>query len=208
MVFVALAAVLASGGCAGEPAHPRADARDHASPSEPPPSRSRPRPKRPTAPREPIRPKTPIVQVEALGGADRWRVVTAIRDLKTMGFWDDLTGHLEVVRVSTRPGAERIPDDERLADSVYTARLTGPVRGQECDILVFSRALADDVVRQAAYYAEGRLAAPPPSLRQFWSVILAHELGHCTTRGQRGEGFSTTWERRVLERLGVARIGS
>ena len=175
---------------------PRAEGR-HDKPARRPKPRERP----PTA-------DLPILSNEGLDPKDRFRIARAKRDLERLGFWKELTGHLAVVRVATRPGPERVPEDGHLADALYTAKITGRVRGRVCDILIFSQALADDVGRQASYYAEGRLASPPPTLRQFWAVILAHELAHCTKRGQRGETFSSRWERRVLAAYGASRVGS
>ena len=147
------------------------------------------------------------VENEGLTPADRRRVRRAVEDLKRLGFWRDLTSHVASVRVGTRPGPERVPPDGHLADAVLNVRL-GTYPGYSCDIMIFSQALEDDVANQTIYYSEGRLAAAPPTLRQFWAVILAHELAHCSKRGQRGEAHSTPWERRVLEAFGASRLGS
>ena len=146
---------------------------------------------------------------EAFGVAHRI-VQRAIEDLKRLGFWDDLTGHLFAVRISSRNGAARIPEDEHLADAVWLAYQdpkTGKF-GDICDVFMFTRAIRNDVANQNVYYTEGRLEAPPPTLRQFWAVLLGHELAHCTNRGQKGEAYSTSWEVRILDGFGADRVGS
>ena len=147
------------------------------------------------------------VENEGLTPADRRLVRRAVEDLKELGFWRELTSHVASVQINTRPGPERIPRDGRLADALMTVRL-GRHAGYSCDIVIFSEALTNDVANQAVYYSEGRLAAPPPTLRQFWAIILAHELAHCSPRGQRGEAYSSRWERRVLEAFGRSRLGT
>ncbi|MDQ4095410.1 MAG: hypothetical protein M3174_04290 [Actinomycetota bacterium] len=143
----------------------------------------------------------------ALNRADRRSVERAVADLKRLGFWKRLTREVETVIVSTRPGPGRVPPDGHLANAIRNVRL-GRHAGYVCDVMIFSFALKRDVARQEIYYSEGRLPHPPPTLRQFWAVILAHELAHCTDRGARGEAYSTIWERRVLDAFGIARLGS
>ena len=138
---------------------------------------------------------------------DRRRVDRAVADLKELGFWKRLTRPVETVVVSTRPGASRAPRDGHLADAVRNVQL-GRRPGYVCDVMIYSQALVDDVARQAVFYDQGRLSAPPPTLRQFWAVILAHEVAHCSDAGQRGESHSTRWERRVLEGYGASRLGT
>ena len=163
---------------------------------------SRPQRRRPTRPEK-------VGYVNAgLTAADRAHIGRAVRDLEELGFWKELTAHVVRVKIASRPGVGRILEDERLADSIMTVEVTGPWRGMWCDVLIYSTALAEDIEQQAVYYSEGRLSAPPPSLREFWAVILAHELAHCSPRGQRGEAYSTKWEGRVLRALGRARVGS
>ena len=138
---------------------------------------------------------------------DRARVERAIRTLKRLGFWDDLTGSLDFVIVRTRSGARRIPQDGHLADSLFTVYIGPGPDGLVCDVVIFSRALSDDVVLQSTYYEQGTLESLPPSLRQFWAEILGHELAHCTDKGQEGEKRSTRWEHRILAAMGVSRVG-
>ena len=136
------------------------------------------------------------------------RIARAVRDLRRLGYWKELTTHVVRVVIAGRPGEGRVPKDGRLAQALMTLHTTGPYPGSWCEIAIFSRALEEDIARQAVYYSEGRLAVPPPTLRQFWAVILAHELAHCSPRGQKGEGYSTDWEARVLAAFGRARVGS
>lgn len=152
-------------------------------------------------------PKGVGIDNRALTAADERRVRRAIADLRRLRFWKDLTAEVKSVRISTRPGPERIPGDGHLADAIRNVEL-GRRPGFVCDVMLFSQAIADDVARQGSFYSQGRLTGPPPTLRQFWAVILAHELAHCTDRGQRGEAYSTKWEGAVLHSFGAARLGS
>jgi hypothetical protein len=103
-----------------------------------------------------------------------------------------------------------VPRDGHLADSLWTYYQDPDTKelGDLCDVIMFTRAVRDDVTRQALYYAQGRLDHPAPSLAQFWTVLLAHEIAHCTKRGQKGERYSTSWETKILEGYGIARVGS
>ena len=152
---------------------------------------------------EPRRAKLTIAAL----GRGRMRSRQAVADLKKLGFWAPLTRHVTEVVISTRAGRGSVPEDGHLADAIRNVQL-GKRPGYVCDVMIFSTALADDVARQEAYYYAGTLQAPPPTLRQFWAVILAHELAHCSERGQRGEEHSTRWERKVLAAYGSARAGS
>ena len=138
---------------------------------------------------------------------DRRRVDRAVQDLRLLGFWPRLTKHVVAVTISTRPGEASIPKDGHLADAQRYVR-SKPTLDWACHVRIYSQALADDVDRQGVYYSEGRLASPPPTVRQFWAVIVAHEVGHCSPRGQRGEAYSTLWEERVLDAFGRGRLGS
>ena len=139
--------------------------------------------------------------------ADRKRVDKAVSDLKDLGFWRELTKHVVQVNVATRPGLERIPEDGHLADAIMNVQLE-PRAGYVCEIMIFSDALANDVTDQLGFYLDGRLSTPPPTLRQFWAVILAHEVGHCSPKGQKGEAHSTEWEQKVLAAFHTTRLGT
>lgn len=136
------------------------------------------------------------------------RIARAVRDLRELGYWEELTTHVVRVVIAARPGEGRVPKDGRLAQALMTAHSTGRYPGSWCEVAIFPHALEEDIARQAVYYSQGRLAAPPPTLRQFWTVILAHELAHCSPLGQKGEAYSTRWEARVLAAFGRARVGS
>ena len=156
------------------------------------------------------RPRTePRVVNVAQGRKEQRRVRLAVVDLRRLGVWKKLTRHLHIVKIGTRPGVERIPGDGHLADAVFTfaSRDHSPT-GLVCDIVFFSSAMSNDVARQAQYYAQGALDHEPPTLREFWAVVLAHELAHCDTPGQKGEAYSERWEKRILAKLGKARAGS
>jgi hypothetical protein len=200
-ISLAVAASLILGACSGSSAPPRADRGKRpttATPSEFPEEGR-------TKKRQPTRPELRIDN-QGHTRADRGRVARAIRTLKALGFWDDLTDHLYSVVVRTRPGERRKPADGHLADSLFTVRIGPGPDGLVCDVVIFSEALADDVVLQNSYYAQGSLSSPPPTLRQFWAVILGHELAHCTDKGQKGEKRSTRWEKRILRAMGAGRV--
>lgn len=185
--------------CSDPPAENRRVAKSDAEAA--PSIRSRPRHRAPTRPRW-------FVLNEGLTRRDRHRIRQAVSDLKRLGFWKRLTDHLWQVRISTRPGEARIPQDGHLADAIYTFQQgRGSNLEPVCDIFFYSRAMTLDAERQAAAEAAGALEEPAPSLRQFWAVVLAHELAHCTGKGQKGEKHSTRWEERVLEALGADRLG-
>lgn len=134
----------------------------------------------------------------------------AVADLKAMGYWDDLTKKIDWIRISSREGPGSIPSDGHLGDSLWTYYRDDATGnwGDLCDVVLYTPAIKHDVARQGAYYSQGRLEHPPPTLDQFWAVLLAHELAHCSARGQKGEAYSTRWETRVLEGYGVDRVGS
>ncbi|MBA2725007.1 MAG: hypothetical protein H0U53_03360, partial [Actinobacteria bacterium] len=73
-----------------------------------------------------------VIAVNGALGADRKLVAQAIADVKTVGFWRELTGHLYSVRMGVRPGEERIPEDGHLADAIRTIKLDGDVGGIYC----------------------------------------------------------------------------
>jgi hypothetical protein len=136
------------------------------------------------------------VENDALGDSKQL-VRRAINDLKDLGFWDDLTDHLYVLKISTRPGPDRIPDDKHLADAFLTGQIDETTAGSLCDLMFFPDAMVADLVRYDDYYNRGLLPDPTPTLRQFWASIVGHELGHCLDHG-RGEPTAERWERKVL----------
>lgn len=198
-----MTAALIAAGCSDD-VHPRAGAEDRRPTPGNAPEETSPRQPKQRKKTRPLR-----LRIDNLGQTrgDRARVEGSIRILKRLGFWDDLTEHLDFVVVRTRPRESRIPEDGHLADSLYTVDIGPGPDGLVCDVLIFSEALENDVALQASYYEQGSLDAPPPSLRQFWAVIVGHELAHCTDKGQEGEKRPTRWERRILEAMGVNRAG-
>jgi hypothetical protein len=136
------------------------------------------------------------VQNDALGDSEEL-VERAIADLKRLGFWGDLTDHLYVLKISSRPGPDRIPDDGHLADAFLTAQIDETTAGSLCDVMFFPDAMVADLARYEDYYNRGLLPDPTPTLRQFWASILGHELAHCLDHG-RGEPTAERWEKKVL----------
>lgn len=151
------------------------------------------------------RPATkPGLRLENRGlGATKAKISRAIADLEAIGLWDDLTGHLYVLKIATRPGLEDIPEDGHLADALLTAAVDDYGMGSACDIMFFPAAIARDLERWQGYYADGLVPDPPPTLRQYWASILAHELAHCLN-WEGGEPFAERWEARALAALGRA----
>lgn len=133
------------------------------------------------------------------------QVDRAMQDLRGIGMWLRLTGDLYAVRFATRPGREQVPDDGHLADAYLTAEIDGRTGGSLCDVMFFPTAMSDDLSRWRTYHAQGLLADPPPTTRQFWASIMAHELAHCLDGGS-GEGVAMRWERRALRRLREAGV--
>ena len=133
-------------------------------------------------------------------GSSKRLVRMAIADLKRAGLWKPLTKHLYVIKVSSRLGRENVPEDGHLADAYLTAQIDDGVGGSLCDIMFFPTAMADDLARWRTYNAQGLLADPAPSRRQFWASILAHELAHCLDHGS-GEDVAERWEAKTLTRL-------
>lgn len=131
-------------------------------------------------------------------GHSRRLVARAVGDLKAVGLWRPLTKHLFVVKLNSRLGRENVPDDGHLADVYLTAIIEDGVGGSLCDVMFFPTAMSDDLDRWRSYHAQGFLADPPPSLRQFWASILAHELAHCLDHGK-GEPVAERWEAKALE---------
>jgi hypothetical protein len=181
-----VAAALALAGCsgAGDPA-PAARATPSPSPS---PSAS-----------PVINPPGVVVDNVAFGRSKR-RLQRAISDLKKVDLWYPLTKHLFKLKLASRLGVSNIPEDGHLADAVLTGAIEEDAQGRLCDLMFFPNAIAQDIDRWRLYYSQGALIDPPPTLRQFWGSILAHELGHCFP-GSPGEKVAERWEREALERL-------
>lgn len=146
-----------------------------------------------------INPPGIVVENEALGPSKR-RVRRAIRDLKAVKLWYPLTRHLYKVKFQSRLGAVAIPEDGHLADAFLTAGFGDGVQGRLCDVMFFPNAIARDLDRWSLYYEQGAVADPPPTLRQLWAAVTAHELGHCFPGGP-GEKVAQKWERRALAKL-------
>jgi hypothetical protein len=138
-------------------------------------------------------------------GRSRSKVAQAVADLKKVGLWKKLTGHLYVVKFGSRLGSENVPEDGHLADAYLTAQIDGDVAGGRCDVMFFTTAIKQDLTRWVTYHAQGLLTEEPPSLRQFWASIMAHELAHCL-RGANGEGVAQQWEERALKALRAAGV--
>lgn len=149
-------------------------------------------------------PEGVIVTNAGLEGSDR-RIATAVKDLKRVRLWRRLTKHLYAAKFGSRPGRHQIPDDGHLADAFLTAQIEEDAGGPFCDIMFFPTAMRDDLDRWRTYYAQGLLDDPPPSLRQFWASIMAHELAHCLPGGK-GEPAAQRWEQRALQAVRAARL--
>lgn len=138
-----------------------------------------------------------LILTNSAFGRSRTRVATAVEDLKAVGYWKDLTGHLYELKIGSRLGLENVPEDGHLADAYLTAKIDGDEGGSYCDIMFFPAAMSADLERWRNYYASGLLDDPAPTFRQFWAAILGHELAHCQ-RGRNGEPAALKWEDRVL----------
>ena len=148
--------------------------------------------------------ETPVVTIEAPGRVGD-RLTQAVEDLQTIDLWDPLTHHLFGVKLDSRSGGANVPDDEHLADAYYTGVLAKGSGGEVCDIMFFPTAVQRDLERWSGYYAAGLISGPPPTLRQFYGALVAHELAHCR-RGPRDEPVARAWEERALEALRAAGI--
>ena len=147
--------------------------------------------------RSPSKPRLPKLEIVAPRAARR-TVARTVRDLEAIGLWRRLTRRLYAIRLSVRGGASGVPEDMHLADASYTGLVDEHGAGSLCDVFLFARAIRNDHERQRRLHLEDR-AARPPALRVFWASVLAHELAHCSERGQRGERWSEHWEARVRE---------
>ena len=138
-------------------------------------------------------------------GSSAGLVRRAVRDLKRIHLWRRLTHHLYVIELGSRLGRDDVPRDGHLADAYITGVVEEEGAGALCDIMFFPTAVTDDLARWRTYHASGYIEESPPSLRQFWAGLLAHELGHCM-EGPRGERVAEMWERRAMDRF-EARLG-
>ena len=146
-----------------------------------------------------INPPGIVVENDALGPSKK-RVRHVIRDLKAVDLWLPLTRHLYKVKFQSRLGAVAIPDDGHLADAILTAGFGKRAQGRLCDVMFFPNAIARDLDRWRLYYQQGAVIEPPPTLRQLWGAVAAHELGHCFPGGP-GEKVARGWERKALAKL-------
>ncbi len=138
-------------------------------------------------------------------GRTRTLLATAVRDLKHVGLWDRLTGHLYEVELDSRPGAANVPADDHLADAYFTGAVDHRGAGPVCDVMFFPSAVAADLERWRRFHDAGVMAAAPPTERAFYGSLVAHELAHCRP-GARGEAIASAWERRALGLLQAAQI--
>lgn len=139
-------------------------------------------------------------------GRHRRMVQRSIRDLKKIGLWRDLTRELFVIEISARPGRRFVPEDAHLADAFRTIDIRGDRAGVLCDITFYPTAMTDDLVRWTSYHDRGLISDSPPTRRQLWAAVLAHELAHCFKRRNR-ESDAREWEERALGALRDRGIG-
>lgn len=133
-------------------------------------------------------------------GPYRARIRTAIGDLKAVGMWKKLTEELFVVEISARPGRSFVPEDAHLADAYRTLDIREHHAGVLCDITFYPTAMQDDLERWQGYFDDDLTTDSPPTVRQLWGSVLAHELSHCLKRSN-DEASAQAWERRALNAL-------
>jgi hypothetical protein len=144
-----------------------------------------------------LTPPKKVVVDNLATGRNRRMVKRSIRDLKRIGFWRKLTKELFVVEISARAGRRFVPKDAHLADAFRTLDIRGNRAGILCDITFYPTAMADDLARWTSYHERGLISDPPPTRRQLWAVVLAHELAHCFMKGNK-EPDARRWEKRAL----------
>ena len=167
---------------------------------EPTPRRVGPAPApSPSVSQPPVNPPGIVVRNVAFGKS-KPRIHRAIGDLKDVRLWYRLTKHLYQVKFGSRLGVTNIPEDGHLADAVLTAAIEEDGQGALCDIMFFPNAITQDLKRWATYSSQGLTRRPPPSARDYWAAILAHELAHCLDHGS-GEKVAEGWEKRALREL-------
>ncbi len=152
-------------------------------------------------------PKGVVVENVAFGPSKRL-ARKAVADLKRLGYWRPLTKRLYVVRIQSRLGKIAVPDDGHLADVLLQAQVDRDRAGALCNIMFFPTAIREDLERWRDYWAAGYMEDPPPTERQFWVAILAHELAHCIVTEEKrqgvkvpvmsGEDVAERWEAKVL----------
>ena len=125
----------------------------------------------------------------------RW-IDRAVADLRDLGFWTRLTDDLDVVEIGSREGRENVPSDGHLADSLLTGEVTDGRTTAVCDVMFYATAVVDDLRRWHRFYEKDRIDARPPSEREYWAVLLGHELTHCLARNS-GEKAAGRWEWRI-----------
>lgn len=133
-------------------------------------------------------------------GRSKKRLSRAVRDLKEARLWRPLTRHLYKIKFASRLGVVNVPDDGHLADALLTAAFDEDAQGRVCDVMFFPNAIAQELDRSRLYYEQGAISEPPPTLRQFWGAVTAHELAHCLPGGP-GEKVAEEWEARALRKL-------
>lgn len=127
----------------------------------------------------------------------------AIRDLKRVGLWDELTGHLYMIKLASRREALERDPGHILADAYFSGVIDEEGQGAYCDIVFYYPAIVADLERWQGYFEQGLIEQEPPlSLRHYWGALLAHELGHCRQEA-RGEAVAERWEARALKALGA-----
>lgn len=146
-----------------------------------------------------INPPGVVVINHALGPSKK-RVRRAMRDLKAVNLWRPLTKPLYKVKWQSRLGRIKIPEDGHLADALLTAAFDKRAQGRLCDVMFFPNAISRDLDRWRYYYGIGATSNPPPTLRQLWAAVMAHELAHCLP-GNPGEKVAEKWEAKALVRL-------
>lgn len=130
-------------------------------------------------------------------GPSRRRVTIAVRDLKQVSLWRPLTRDLYSLQLQTDPGTYGVPDDGHLADAMIGAVVEPHGSGTHCSIRFYPAAIRAELDTLEEGYRTGTFGAPP-SYRQLWAAVLAHELAHCRD-WEGAEPYAKQWEARALE---------
>ncbi|HVM36234.1 MAG TPA: hypothetical protein VM784_12950 [Actinomycetota bacterium] len=170
-----------------------------------PPSVDERLPAAPTRAVQERRPTSAGVRVsnEGLGPSGR-RVATAVRDLKRVALWGPLTRDLFSLQLQTDPGSDGVPDDGHLADAMIGAVVESGGSGTHCSIRFYPAAIKQELATLEEGYRAG-LFDPPPTARQLWAGVLAHELAHCRN-WEGGEPYAERWEARALRAVSRAEL--